>query len=223
MTSSTSGPIELRAGWYADPDVPTGERWWNGSQWTSHTREAEPVEAEPFEAVTTAEGRAPMAWSTASGPLATLPPIDSARATHVSARDGVIPAAPPVPPGWYPDPHGAPAQRWWDGTAWSAHTAPLPGYPAYGGTTVVTVAQPKSVGVALLLTFFFGPLGMLYSTVSGALIMLGISFFGGLVVGIATLGLAWVVWGPAVWLTSMIWGCVAASNQQGTQVITAYR
>jgi hypothetical protein len=26
-------------------------------------------------------------------------------------------------PGWYADPSG-PGQRWWDGTAWTAHTAP---------------------------------------------------------------------------------------------------
>lgn len=25
-------------------------------------------------------------------------------------------------PGWYPDPQGPPAERWWDGTAWTAHT-----------------------------------------------------------------------------------------------------
>lgn len=27
-------------------------------------------------------------------------------------------------PGWYPDPHGAPDWRWWDGNAWTAHVAP---------------------------------------------------------------------------------------------------
>ena len=38
-----------------------------------------------------------------------------------------------TPPGWYPDP-GAPAQlRWWDGSRWSPHTAPLAGAPAPGG------------------------------------------------------------------------------------------
>lgn len=29
-------------------------------------------------------------------------------------------------PGWYPDPGGNRALRWWDGTAWAAHTQPLP-------------------------------------------------------------------------------------------------
>ena len=28
------------------------------------------------------------------------------------------------PAGWYADPSGAPGHRWWDGQAWSAHTAP---------------------------------------------------------------------------------------------------
>lgn len=56
----------------------------------------------------------------------------------------------------------------------------------YGSTTVVTVASPKSVGVAFLLTLLFGPLGMFYSTVSGALIMLGVFFVGGLLFGIIT-------------------------------------
>jgi hypothetical protein len=34
-------------------------------------------------------------------------------------------AAPP--PGWYPDPGGLQAARWWNGTQWSPHTQPLPG------------------------------------------------------------------------------------------------
>ncbi len=29
-----------------------------------------------------------------------------------------------VAPGWYPDPTSADVVRWWDGTAWSSHTAP---------------------------------------------------------------------------------------------------
>jgi hypothetical protein len=42
---------------------------------------------------------------------------------------------PPTPPGWYPNPSGAPGQQYWDGTAWSAAPAaspllPPPGYAA---------------------------------------------------------------------------------------------
>ncbi len=33
------------------------------------------------------------------------------------------PSAPPPapPPGWYPDPSGGPARRWWDGRTWTEH------------------------------------------------------------------------------------------------------
>ena len=30
----------------------------------------------------------------------------------------------PIPAGWYPDPHGNPQQRWWDGDAWTSDVAP---------------------------------------------------------------------------------------------------
>jgi hypothetical protein len=33
-----------------------------------------------------------------------------------------VPAGPP-PAGWYPDPWGKAAQRWWDGRQWTGHTA----------------------------------------------------------------------------------------------------
>lgn len=32
-----------------------------------------------------------------------------------------------VPAGWYPDPSGAQQLRWWDGTQWTAHLAPMAG------------------------------------------------------------------------------------------------
>jgi hypothetical protein len=50
-------------------------------------------------------------------------------------------------PGWYADPHGVSAYRWWDGLAWTANTAD--GQPAvptaqqshYGGAVTVAPAQ----------------------------------------------------------------------------------
>lgn len=51
--------------------------------------------------------------------------------------------APATPPGWYPDPHGAPSARWWDGTQWTDHQAPLQQRPedlkAPAGTKTNTV------------------------------------------------------------------------------------
>ncbi|WP_044109731.1 DUF2510 domain-containing protein [Mycobacterium canettii] len=29
-----------------------------------------------------------------------------------------------IPPGWYPDPSGAPGTRYWDGVGWTPHRAP---------------------------------------------------------------------------------------------------
>ena len=31
---------------------------------------------------------------------------------------------PSAPPGWYPDPSGQPANRWWDGVRWTPHVQP---------------------------------------------------------------------------------------------------
>lgn len=69
---------------------------------------------------------------------------------------------------------------------------------------VVIVKAPKSVGVAVALTFFFGPLGLLYSTVIGGVIMLAVS----VVVGVLTLGIGLLVTHPIC----IIWGVVAAND-----------
>jgi hypothetical protein len=39
-------------------------------------------------------------------------------------------------------------------------------------TPILVTKSPKSIGIAILLTILFGPLGLLYATISGALIML---------------------------------------------------
>lgn len=69
--------------------------------------------------------------------------------------------------------------------------------------------QRKSTILALVLTVFFGPFGMLYSTVPGAIIML-VAY---VAIGIPTLG-----WGLAVLHPiAIIWGVWAAhrTNQGG--------
>jgi len=71
-------------------------------------------------------------------------------------------------------------------------------------TQVVVVADRKSVGVAILLTLLFGPLGMLYSTIGGAVIMCLVTFF----VAAVTFGLGLFV----TWPICVIWAAYAASE-----------
>ena len=68
----------------------------------------------------------------------------------------------------------------------------------------VVVMSTKSVGVAIVLTFLLGPLGMLYSTVLGGLVMLVVSA----VVGILTLGFGLVVTHPLC----ILWAAIAAHS-----------
>ena len=83
--------------------------------------------------------------------------------------------------------------------AWTTQPPAVTVVPAY-----VLVAPPKSVGVAILLTVFFGPLGMLYSTVPGALVMMFVSF----VLAIMTAGISFFI----TWPVCIIWGAMAADS-----------
>lgn len=63
----------------------------------------------------------------------------------------------------------------------------------------------KSVGAALALTFFFGPLGLFYINVRGALIAVVVS----IIVGLLTLGFGLLF----VWPVTMVWAAVTASKK----------
>lgn len=82
----------------------------------------------------------------------------------------------------------------------------------------VAVSQ-KSTAVAFLLAMFFGPLGMLYSTISGAIWMMFICFFGILIaygIGFAAFGFAGLLLGWAVgvvlYITCIVWSVKAAGE-----------
>jgi hypothetical protein len=69
---------------------------------------------------------------------------------------------------------------------------------------VLIVKAPKNVGVAIILTFFFGPLGLLYSSVIGGLVMLPVT----IIVGFLTVGLGLFITHPIC----IIWAAVSAST-----------
>lgn len=73
-----------------------------------------------------------------------------------------------------------------------------PGYPPQGymPPPQVLLAQ-KSMPLALILTFFFGPLGLLYASVRDGLILICIS----IAVAFLTLGFGLIF----VWIGSMVW------------------
>jgi uncharacterized protein YxjI len=61
-------------------------------------------------------------------------------------------SSPPAPPGWYPDPAGSAAARWWDGQGWTQHIqhpapAPTPAPQQYAGSwpRSVLLEQPVLV------------------------------------------------------------------------------
>ena len=63
---------------------------------------------------------------------------------------------------------------------------------------IVYVKEQKSAGTALLLTILFGPLGLLYVSVAG-----------GIVLSILSLLLVWTVIVPVIcWIVSIIWAAV---------------
>jgi len=71
-------------------------------------------------------------------------------------------------------------------------------------TQQIIVTSTKSVAISLILTFLFGALGMLYSTIWGAIIMIVVS----IIVAAVTLGMGLFL----VWPICMIWGALAAAS-----------
>lgn len=69
---------------------------------------------------------------------------------------------------------------------------------------VVVTKSPKSMGISIALTLFFGPLGMFYSTIAGAIIMIIID----VIVGIFTLGFGLLL----TWPIQVIWAAIATSS-----------
>jgi len=70
--------------------------------------------------------------------------------------------------------------------------------------TQVILRTQKSVGTAILLAIFFGPLGMFYSTIGGAIIMMIVTPL----IGIPTVGLGLLITQPIC----VIWAVIAVNS-----------
>lgn len=86
-----------------------------------------------------------------------------------------------------------------NGNAAAAQTA-----AANTAQKMILAGQRKSMGLAFALAFFFGPLGLLYASPLGAVVM----FVGGALFGAMTLGLGLFF----AWLGSIIWACAATAG-----------
>ena len=78
---------------------------------------------------------------------------------------------------------------------------------------VVVLANQKSVLAAFLLTFFFGPLGLLYASILGGIIMLIISA----IVAFFTLGMGLIITYPIC----IIWSIVSVNSFNAKQLKSA--
>jgi hypothetical protein len=82
----------------------------------------------------------------------------------------------------------------------------------------VFVTATKSMGISILLTLLFGPLGMLYSTVPGALAMIAVNLLLHLCtgcVGALTLGFGLILFVPIQFFANLIcvvWGAMATNS-----------
>ena len=83
------------------------------------------------------------------------------------------------PAGWYPQPDGS--QRYWDGAAWTEHTAPgvqQPAPPGYGGPYGAQpgyAVSPKNPAISLLVSFFVPGVGSMINgdVTTGVVILIG--------------------------------------------------
>jgi hypothetical protein len=82
---------------------------------------------------------------------------------------------------------------------------------------VIIIREPKSMAVAVLLALFFGPLGLLYASVLGGLIMLGINLVI-LVIGTLTFGIGYFLF-PITWLICVIWAIVAVQKDNASTTV----
>lgn len=83
-----------------------------------------------------------------------------------------------------------------------------PSHVSSSHTSVTIVGNRKSVGAAFLLAFFFGPLGLLYASVTGGIVMFLLAF----PLAFFTMGVGYLF----IHIGCIIWAVVAANNQNNS-------
>lgn len=117
------------------------------------------------------------------------------------------PQSPPLPNPGMPQPYPQ-----------SSPTPPVPQYgqyqyaqpPAVHVNLYRPAAPTKSAALAVILAFLFGPLGMLYSTVTGALVIFCINLVV-IVIGVLTVGFGFLL-GFCTWIAGMVWAYTATED-----------
>lgn len=108
---------------------------------------------------------------------------------------------------------------------------PVPGFSCWSELNTATfnmttpffvTKSPKSVGIAILLTFLFGPLGLFYATVTGGLVMTFTPIFLFLLVIVGLFQDDWLLFGWSLglltifaltfWLINIIWAVIGVNS-----------
>ena len=117
------GALGVPHGWYDDPWVPGGQRWWDGQAWTELAQ-------------------APVAVPD-HAPVAEPDPVPLAEVEQVQVADTADDLSGGLPAGWYVDANGE--SRWWDGDSWTEHVS----VAAVAGVAVATAAEEFSPVVTI--------------------------------------------------------------------------
>ena len=70
--------------------------------------------------------------------------------------------------------------------------------------TVIMINKQKSVGLAFIFALFFGPLGLLYASITGGIIMFLINLVLLFILPVIGLVISWII--------CIIWAVIAAQN-----------
>lgn len=81
---------------------------------------------------------------------------------------------------------------------------PIPAWSPSQQPQRIVVVPAKSTGLAILLAVFFGPIGLLYSTVTGAIVM----FIVNILIALVTLGFGLLL----TWPICGVWAAVAVKS-----------